>query len=84
MTDTETKRDEEPESQERLTDLDHSDELSRIRQSAWGLCAAVAGLREFDADENAHSGVFKLAYDLCDEIADCAAAFRAECNTNSH
>jgi hypothetical protein len=47
MTDTETKRDEEPESQERLTDLDHSDELSRIRQSAWGLCAAVAGLREF-------------------------------------
>jgi hypothetical protein len=63
---------------ERLTDLAHSDELSRIRQSAWGLCAAVAGLREFNVTEDAYSGVLRLAFDLCDEITDCAVAFKAE------
>jgi hypothetical protein len=44
MSDTETKREEEPESQqERLTDSEHSEELGRMVERLRGLQALIEG-----------------------------------------
>jgi hypothetical protein len=43
-----------------------------------GALRGSRGPSRIHVTEDAHSGVLKLAYDLCDEIADCAAAFGAE------
>jgi hypothetical protein len=62
--------------QERLTDLEHLDELNRMVNRLWGLNAAIAGLNsddDFDA-----SGVWQLADDICDQMEACAEAFKAE------
>jgi hypothetical protein len=80
MSSTETKREEEPESQEeRLTDLDHSAELGRMVDRLRGLQTAIEGLNlesGLPADFILN-GVYQLIEDVCNKMQDCADAFHA-------
>jgi hypothetical protein len=77
MTDTETKREEEPESQQkRLTDLGHSAELGRMVERLWGLKTAIEGLLEAGIPaDSIINGVYRLLEDVCDKMQACADAF---------
>jgi hypothetical protein len=78
MSDKETKLKEEPESQqERLTDREHSEELSRMVARMWGLNTAIRGL---DLDNSCPadflvSGIYRLVDDVCESMEACAESF---------
>ncbi|MBI1868487.1 MAG: hypothetical protein HYS06_09385 [Methylocystis sp.] len=62
---------------ERLSDLQHADELNRIKARCHGLLAAIDGA--FSHFESAdHGGVCQLGDDVCEAVERCAEAFEAE------
>jgi hypothetical protein len=81
MSDTKTKREEEPESQQkRLTDSDHNEELWRMVDRLQGLETAIEGLN-LEAGLPADfilNGVYQLIEDVCDKMRACADAFCAD------
>jgi hypothetical protein len=81
MSDTETKAEKEPESeQERLTDLEHGDELSRMVARLSGLQTALYGLdlENSEPSKSTVDGFFQLVDDVCENMKACAEAFSAE------
>jgi hypothetical protein len=66
--------------EERLTDLDHSEELDRMVDRLRGLETAIEGLN-LEAGCPADfilNGVYQLIEDVCDKMQACADAFCAD------
>jgi hypothetical protein len=61
--------------EERLTDLEHLDELDRMVQRVHGLEAAIHGA--CDRDKPFDHGLKRLVFDVADAMENCAAAFEA-------
>jgi hypothetical protein len=64
---------------ERLTDLDHTDELGDMVDRLYGVTAALHD--SFDDGPNVTpcaAGAFRLLDDVCDKMKACADAFEAE------
>jgi hypothetical protein len=61
--------------EERLTDITHSEELSRMVGRLDGLSMALTGLQSICVDV---SGAGQLADDIHDKMQACAEAFEAE------
>jgi hypothetical protein len=66
----------EPDDDEGLNDLKHSDELSRMTDWLYGLEAAILGV--CDGDLPFHHGLNCLAADIATAMEACADAFEAE------
>jgi hypothetical protein len=62
--------------EERLDDIDHMDELNRMKHRIFGLEAAILGACNSDTSFN--HGLKRLASDIADAMAACAEAFEAE------
>jgi hypothetical protein len=66
----------EEQAEQRLSDIDHADELDRMNRRIRGLVAALEGIRTPFDDETA--GVLILAEDVAEKMQQCADAFDDE------
>jgi hypothetical protein len=70
--------DKDSEEEDRLSDLEHAQELASFADKLWGLSAAIRGLR-YDCDfPAAVTGVGKICDLLCDQISEIAMTFEAD------
>ena len=61
----------------RLSDLDHIDELTRMKLRLHALETALCGARSFDKGDE-RDGILQLVCDLIERMTACAEAFEAE------
>ena len=67
----------DPSRPRRLSDLEHTDELNRMKFRLYALETAVSGARSFDNGDE-RDGVLQLICDLAEQMRQCAEAFEAE------
>ena len=61
----------------RLSDLDHFDELNKMKMRLHALETAICGARSFDSGDE-RDGILQLVDDLAEKMKACAEAFEAE------